>query len=60
MGYLMIATNEVVSYERILINLLFRAYPHLKKRRDENPEPDLVNIVDKIETLMHIEHGDFS
>jgi len=56
----MVDANQVISYERVLISLLFKAYPHLKKRRDENPEPDLVNIVDKIETLMHIEHGDFS
>jgi hypothetical protein len=55
----MIGTEET-SYERVLIDLLFRSYPYLKQRRDENPEPELVSIVDKIETLMHIEHGDFS
>lgn len=53
-------TQKETSYESVLVDLLFKSYPYLKKRRDENPEPDLVNIVDKIETLMHIEHGDFS
>lgn len=56
----MINPQEEISYERVLVHLLFKSYPYLKKRRDENPEPDLVSIVDKIETLMHIEHGDFS
>jgi hypothetical protein len=60
MGDLMEQVSTTFTYEQIYLHLLFKAYPYLKKRANENPEPGIVDIVDKIETLMHIENGDFS
>lgn len=52
--------STTFTYEQIYLRLLFKAYPYLKKRANENPEPGIVDIVNKIETLMQIENGDFS
>ena len=46
--------------EELYIRLLIQAYPYLEKRKEENPDPELVELVDKIETLMHIVYGDYS
>jgi hypothetical protein len=48
------------NYEDVYVHLLFKAYPYLKKRADENPEPNLVDIVQKIETLIKIESGEMN
>ena len=50
--------TRIFTYEHVYIHLLFQAYPYLKKRADENPEPGLVDIVQKIETLIKIESGE--
>jgi len=50
--------SRIFTYEAVYVHLLFRAYPYLKKRADENPEPALVDIVQKIETLIKIESGE--
>lgn len=57
MGYLM---TRIFTYEHVYIHLLFQAYPYLKKRADENPEPPLVDLVQKIETLIKIESGELN
>jgi hypothetical protein len=46
--------------EELYIRLLIQAYPYLVKRKEENPDPELVGLVDKIETLMHIVYGDYA
>ena len=48
------------NYEDVYVHLLFKAYPYLKKRASENPEPNLVDIVQKIETLIKIETGEIN
>jgi len=52
--------SRIFTYEAVYVHLLFRAYPYLKKRADENPEPALVDIVQKIETLIKIESGEMN
>ena len=52
--------SRVFTYEAVYLHLLFKAYPYLKKRASENPEPDLVDIVQKIETLIKIESGEMN
>ena len=41
------------TYEQVYLylHLLFKAYPFLKKRESENPEPELVNLVKQIEKI---------
>jgi hypothetical protein len=46
------------TYEQVYLHLLFKAYPFLKKRESENPEPELVNLVKQIEKLIQIESGE--
>ena len=46
------------TYEQVYLHLLFKAYPFLKKRESENPEPDLVKLTKQIETLIQIESGE--
>jgi hypothetical protein len=46
------------TYEQVYLHMLFNAYPFLKKRESENPEPDLVKLVKQIETLLQIENGE--
>lgn len=48
------------NVEELYIRLLIKAYPYLDKRKEENPDPELVELVDKIETLMHIVYGDYA
>ena len=48
------------NVEELYIRLLIKAYPYLDKRNEENPDPELVELVDKIETLMHIVYGDYA
>ena len=55
MGYVMEQVSRTFTYEQVYLHLLFKAYPHLKKRAEENPIPDLVDTVQKIETLLKIE-----
>ena len=47
--------SRTFTYEQVYLHLLLKAYPHLKKRAEENPIPDLVDTVQKIETLLKIE-----
>ena len=55
MGYLMEQVSRTFTYEHVYLHLLFKAYPYLKQRADENPIPDLVDLIQKIETLIKIE-----
>jgi hypothetical protein len=50
--------TRVFTYEHVYIHLLFKAYPYLKHRAEESPQPDLVDLVKKIETLIKIESGE--
>jgi len=51
--------EKVYTYKNnFFINLLLEAYPYLKKREAENPEPALVEIVKKIEDLQKYVNGD--
>ncbi len=52
--------SRIFTYEAVYVHLLFKAYPYLKKRVNENPDPDLVDIVQKIETLIKIESGEIN
>lgn len=52
--------SRIFTYEAVYLHLLFKSYPYLKKRASENPEPDLVDIVQKIETLIKIESGEIN
>jgi hypothetical protein len=58
MGYLMEEVSRKFTYEQVYLHLLFKAYPFLKKRESENPEPELVNLVKQIEKLIQIESGE--
>ena len=49
-----------VTMDKILTLMLLKAYPYLSKRAEENPEPELVQLVKQIETLSHIVNGDYS
>lgn len=40
------------------VNLLLQALPYLKKRESENPDPELVEIVQKIENMQKLIYGD--
>ena len=54
-------TDQVpVTLEKVLTHMLLKAYPYLKKRADENPDPELVKLVSQIETISHYENGDYS
>jgi hypothetical protein len=37
-----------------LLEILFAAYPFLKHRMNESPQPELVDVVSKIEVLMKL------
>jgi hypothetical protein len=52
--------TRIFTYEHVYVHLLFQAYPYLKKRAEENPEPPLVDLVKKIETLIKIESGELN
>jgi len=47
--------SRTFTYEHVYLHLLFKAYPYLKQRANENPIPDLVDLIQKIETLIKIE-----
>jgi hypothetical protein len=50
MGYLM---DKIIEKDTLL-EILFAAYPFLKHREKESPQPELVDVVSKIEVLMKL------
>jgi hypothetical protein len=49
-GYMM---DKIIEKDTLL-EILFAAYPFLKHREKESPQPELVDVVSKIEVLMKL------